>query len=108
MMPEAIILETLKRTKLSDIVDKIVGMETLSYKYNNIGAKIQAAEIILEYIPIDKSHYVVVGDSQEESDVSRRLGIRYIHFPRFTTQHPADKNLGNIKFIKTLSEVLDL
>ncbi len=106
LMPEAIIMETIKRAQLSDVVDKIVGMETVSDKQNNITAKYRAAELVLEYIPIDKSRFTAIGDSQEEHDVSRRLGIKYIHYPRLTSQNSIDKYPGSFKFIKTLNDLL--
>jgi phosphoglycolate phosphatase-like HAD superfamily hydrolase len=109
MMPEAIILETFKRSQLSDIIDKFVGLESLTDRRDNITAKIQAVELILEYIPADKSHFVIVGDSVEENSISRRIGIRHIHFSRFaTTQEMADNYPSTAKSIKAFDELLSL
>jgi phosphoglycolate phosphatase-like HAD superfamily hydrolase len=108
LMPEAIILEALKRAQLSDTVDKIVGPESLSDKHDNTDAKLQAIQIVLEYIPVKKENLVIVGDSQEESNVSRRLGIKHIHYNRFVPQQPAGKFSGSYQCVEALHEIVNI
>ena len=107
MMPDAIIEETLKRAQLSECVDKVVGVDTLPDKYNKTSIKLKATEIIMEHIPVNKNRFIIVGDSQEENEVSRQFGFRYIHFPRFTTQTSVEGHLEIHKRIHTLIEILN-